>query len=713
DGASLESLSRGVVAFSRRYSLAELRERWGSLLYDSDVSGEASAAMTKLEIAKANGNEIKEASAADAAAPKRKRQSIRRMYYTMRKKIRTEVFFNTVDMALHDEMCIENNVTEKNIGGPGFNNINHSLNKDVNNNLFNYGNQLGLVGSGVGSSHSMSEDPLWKTIEDVSAPNMPVHVSLENENGGSESKEKIPHGSDALLNSANGDELMFMNIDEKAETAANKKSDDNVERSPCGIQGDDTSGVGEPQKLVAETKLAMANGPSAELEDVAISTGSSQGDSDFVFDCGNEVQSSGAAQSSHPKPANEFRFCSLNTEDPNVPSDGAEDVNESTGVPISLSAPVVVVPSSVNVSSVVGPSSANISAVVVPNILTPTPISIVKEVGYPDSSISNQRRNEPDRSLKRKDIPSKSFVASQSVRPGLVPNINSRKENRAAPKTENPAKNLISAVSRQSNVIVNPTQSRIVHANAKHSSYGLPAQEVIIALPSPDDTHPKEEEHKNLPDMEAKLRCIDQERGDDDDDDSDEDENDDEHEIPYFSDVEGMILEMDLDPADQDTNASTEVMRFQCEETKRTIMRLEQCAQSFVRRNIASRGALAVLYGRNLKKYIYKPEVIIGRSTEDTAVDIDLTRAGPYTHNISRRQASIRLDADGSFILKNLGKKSIFLNGKEIPKGHQRGLSDGSFIEIRDLSFIFDLNKECVERFIEDEDEDEHREMQG
>ncbi|MCI78644.1 amino-terminal domain micro-spherule protein, partial [Trifolium medium] len=61
----------------------------------------------------------------------------------------------------------------------------------------------------------------------------------------------IPHGSDALLNSANGDELMFMNIDEKAETAANKKSDDNVERPPRGIQGDDTSGVGEPQKLVA------------------------------------------------------------------------------------------------------------------------------------------------------------------------------------------------------------------------------------------------------------------------------------------------------------------------------------------------------------------------------------------------------------------------------------------------------------------------------
>jgi microspherule protein 1 len=473
-------LARGVVAFSRRYTLAELRERWGSLLYDSDVSGEASAAMTKLEIAKANGNEIKETAAADVAAPKRKIQSIRRMYYSMRKKIRTEVFFNTFDMALHDEMCIENNITEKEIGGAGFDNINDSLNKDVNNkshvnSLFNYGNQLGLVGSGVGSSHSMSEDPLWKTIEDVSAPNMPVHVSLENENGGSESKETIPRGSDALLNSANGDELMFMNIDEKGETAANKKSDDNVDSTPRGIQGKYMSGVGESQKLVAETQLATANGLSAELEDVAISTGSSQGDSGFVFDCGNEVQSSGAAQSSHPKPASEFRFCSLNTEDPNVPSDGAEDVNESTALPNLLSASVVVVPSSVNISSVVGPSSANVSSVVVPNSTTPKSISIVKEVGYPDSSISNQRRNERDRSLKRKDIPSNSFVTSQSVRPGLVPNIVARKENPAAPKTENPAKN---TVSRQSNVVVNPSQSRLVHANAKHASYGLPAQEV-------------------------------------------------------------------------------------------------------------------------------------------------------------------------------------------------------------------------------------------
>ena len=59
--------------------------------------------------------------------------------------------------------------------------------------------------------------------------------------------------------------------------------------------------------------------------------------------------------------------------------------------------------------------------------------------------------------------------------------------------------------------------------------------QVIVALPSPGNTHPKKEEDKTLPDSEAKLLCINQEIGDDDD------ESDDEKEIPYFSDVEGMV----------------------------------------------------------------------------------------------------------------------------------------------------------------------------
>ncbi|XP_004509330.1 uncharacterized protein [Cicer arietinum] len=700
-GASLESLAKGAVSFSRRYSVRELRDRWRSLLYDPGVAYVASSAMARLEIAKTNGNGNKEGATSgdSAAARKRKAQTICKKYYAMRRRLHTEVFFDKFDMAMQDEMCLDNNNGGKEIGVSVLGNINGHLDKSVNNSLLNslvnFGNSLGLVEGGAGSSHSMSEDSLWKTIEDVSAPNMPVHVKLENEN--SESKEMVPSVpdaavmadagteiSDALLDLPNGDELMFMNIGEKDETATDKQCcDNNVDSlllgSPCDVEGNDESGVREPEKLVAEAQLALSrSGSSAELEVGANSIGSSHGDSGFISDCGHEVESSAAARTSLPKLCDDFKFCSLNTEDPNVPLNDVEAVNIST---------------------------------VVPNTVTPKPISIVKEVGYPDSFISDQTKNGTDGSLKKKDIPSNSFAAAQTVQPGLVPNINSSKENPVdnVPKTENPANNPISAVSRQSNKVVaeiNQNQSRSVHATMKHASDGRPIQEVIIALPSVVNPHQKVSEHKTLSDFEAKLLCINQERADDYDD-SDDNADYDDNEIPFFSDAEAMILEMDLGPTDQDANASTEVLKFQNERTKRTILRLEQCAQSFIRRAIASRGAFAALYGRTMKKYIKKTEVVLGRSTDDVKVDIDLGREAEaqYATKISRRQALIKMKANGSFVIRNLGKSPIYLNGKEIAQGQKRSLIAGNLIEIRSLAFIFEVNNKCVKRFIENMNE--------
>lgn len=48
--------------------------------------------------------------------------------------------------------------------------------------------------------------------------------------------------------------------------------------------------------------------------------------------------------------------------------------------------------------------------------------------------------------------------------------------------------------------------------------------------------------------------------------------------------------------------------RYRNEEMVRMIMRLEQSAESYMNRDIASHGALAFLYGSS-KHYIYKPEV--------------------------------------------------------------------------------------------------------
>lgn len=52
------------------------------------------------------------------------------------------------------------------------------------------------------------------------------------------------------------------------------------------------------------------------------------------------------------------------------------------------------------------------------------------------------------------------------------------------------------------------------------------------------------------------------------------------------------------------------VSRYQDEHSRKTLIRLEQCAQSAMQRATASRGALAVLYGRHMKHYIKETEVL-------------------------------------------------------------------------------------------------------
>ncbi|KAJ6931457.1 hypothetical protein NC652_014832 [Populus alba x Populus x berolinensis] len=169
--------------------------------------------------------------------------------------------------------------------------------------------------------------------------------------------------------------------------------------------------------------------------------------------------------------------------------------------------------------------------------------------------------------------------------------------------------------------------------------------------------------------------------------------------VPCFSDIEAMILDMDLDPQDQDLYCSEEVSRYQHEDMKRAIIRLEQGAHSYMHRSIASHGAFAVIYGRHSKHYIKKPEVLLGRATEDVTVDIDLGREG-RANKISRRQATINLDKIGSFYLKNLGKCSLSVNDKEIAPGQSLSLSSGCLIEIRGMPFIFEMNQTCVKQYL-------------
>ncbi|KAE9597852.1 putative transcription factor interactor and regulator FHA-SMAD family [Lupinus albus] len=663
-GASLESLAKGAVRFSRKYSFTELRDRWYSLLYDPVVSAEAAAKMVSLELAggcggsslKPGGSGSKDVSG-EGASYKREIESVRRHYNATKKRFRRQVFFDTFDRALQDEMNIENDFVSneeclgrkylegggkvrKHVGvefggtDNGVSLVECKLNKDMNHmdNLIGYENYSGL--EAIGPSHSIGDVPLWKSIEDVTVPAMPVQMTVENKNHSTEERVTLPHDlkgesadevlnasaarfgegvkhlSDSLLNLTSEDEHILMDIDVKG--ATDKPCYDNVDSlllsSPFEIQGNDATDIHEPQKDT-ETKGSSAS----ELEVVANPLRFEHGDLRSTTNPGYDTQSSVAAQSPHSELSEKFVICLFNTEDPNVPSDDGTDFS-------------VVVP--------------------FPGTLKSQPID------------------------------------EEVVRPASVP--------------ENPRRSSISAVSGQNNDLnINPSQSRPVHPTMMLGLDGRPKQKEIDALDSAKVyVHQKEGDHNSLPKSEAKPLSLDPE-GDDDDD----------NDIPYFSDVETLILEMDLSPSDQDTSANIEVLIYQLEETKRTIMRLEQCFQSFMHRAIASRGAVAVLFGRKLKEYIKKSEVVLGRATVEVKVDIDLGREG-CANKISRRQALIKMEPNGSFIIKNLGKGSIFLNGKEIASGQIRLLSASSFIQIRDMSFIFESYDKCVRKFLENVDKD-------
>ncbi|CAL9240767.1 unnamed protein product [Arabidopsis halleri] len=168
--------------------------------------------------------------------------------------------------------------------------------------------------------------------------------------------------------------------------------------------------------------------------------------------------------------------------------------------------------------------------------------------------------------------------------------------------------------------------------------------------------------------------------------------------LPSFSDLEAMILDMDLEPIGED-QYELEASRYRNEKMARMIMRLEQSAQSYMNYDIASHGAFALLYGSS-KHYINKTELLLGRATGEYPVDIDLGRSGSETR-FSRRQALIKLKQDGCFEIKNLGKFSIWMNEEEIGHGEVVILKNSCLIQIREKSFIFETNEKAVKKYLD------------
>nr|XP_043635017.1 uncharacterized protein LOC122606117 [Erigeron canadensis] len=795
-GASLEALAKGAVKFSRRFTFCELRDRWYSLLYDPDVSVQASARMAEHELSSSNPSTKSRSDSlkgSEKVHEKRKFGSIRRHYYAMRKRIKNEIFsppnlgffeernlqnynhqehnvttnhnahggnamlddclaknlgfeendfeilrqafpesvgtiatttattvVNSQATAFHVQGChksAENDFINGSMRDDGLykfteavslsrNELMGSIDPNIEMKNANFTDEPGPseatpnenfpktdkstgfggkhhfhspVSDGSASFHTLGFSspstrlPLWKTLEDISAPDMPVDENnaeshqvaeetlvhpedceqrrsksspgydgphqeslLEDRSNGFINTGGVQDGEyadlpDSLLNFSNEDDLLFMDVDVK--DPINDIPKDVVEADLCNADATTIPSIQRPEKL----------------KDTSFHSDQYQG---------VDVPSTSASQLDSLQPTERQILCTLNMEDPDIPCNDdifllihpSTQFAHSDGLQIPTDA--------------IGPS--------------------------PSSSHEKDGEQGPSSDKKGKD-PEPCFTESHAGGPSALPVGSALKHESSdadypvpLPLPGKPNNPTISSQTRPMHTALEINGNGLVEEGAsKVELRGLGSPAIYSKMPLPIEI--------------GSVKMIDPEAMDDSHID-DLNNSDSDGDIPYFSDVEAMILEMDLADS-QESCITSEIARYQNEGTKRLIMRLEQAARSSFQRAMSSQGALAIFYGRRLKYYMKKSEVTVGRSTDDTEVDIDLRKEG-RANKISRRQAIIKMETNG-FSLKNLGANTISLNGKEVAHGQMVALPSSCLIEIRGMCFVFEINDKYVRQFLQ------------
>ncbi|BAT77719.1 hypothetical protein LR48_Vigan09g028800 [Vigna angularis] len=819
-GASLESLAKGAVQFSRKYSIREIQDRWYSLLYDPVISAEASAGMTNFELSASplpskfyrfgHSKEHKVVSA------KRKSGSVRNLYYARCKRIRNSmltsmdlsflvdpgnsnyaehelhplsgtcvpeggtlnlpvqydfppenvmddnvvsdgvtasVFFPGVERAVEenfpaklnnvlkeephfigDNVPLDEAVEELDVPGEltidgwiGDDNLERiplptldDINNDPGNMCPDFDEKCAFDSElECGTSFnlaSLPEIPVWSTDEGIKESDMPCDGFNDSIACGGAYLEEL---SNSLLNFSSEEELFLMDVDGEegidksyldglSSLLLNSTNDVNPSQVPkkdeAELQVPKTDGT---ESLMASQAHVLNHSVSChkELED---NQGSTSSGVQVVHKLEFQMPSPPLAEDSlFHELINEVPSCSLNTEEQEIPD------NEDVFLPFDVP-PVIFPPSS---KLIFKASKKPIS-------------SSVQDYGF-----NRHRANGRGKVLMHveKKIRVESQSSSQMMGSPcfLVPDGGSKV------KCELPANHASHIVSTSSvtvsgglggNGAANTTIAPL-HANKKEEATNADlAKDQCNHMANPfikksagssndlqnnpqfHGSSMKNEQDIGLSLQDHQLKCA--EVGSSDVLDSelvadpltlDEEEHDidSDDELPSYSDVEAMVLDMDLDPDDhQDSCYSEEVSRYQHVESKRAIMRLEQGAHSCIQRAINAHGAFAILYGRHSKHYIKKPEVLLGRATEGFPVDIDLSKGG-YSNSISRRQAIIKMDKEGSFYIKNFGKSSILVNSKEVHTGQSQRLHTNYLIEVRGIPLIFEINQNRVKRYLD------------
>lgn len=104
---------------------------------------------------------------------------------------------------------------------------------------------------------------------------------------------------------------------------------------------------------------------------------------------------------------------------------------------------------------------------------------------------------------------------------------------------------------------------------------------------------------------------------------------------------------------------------------------------------------LAVIRGRMVRFLMRSREIVLGRTTKDTTVDVDLSHEGPAC-KVSRKQGTIKLRSNGDFFITNEGKRPLYIDGRPLLCGHKTRLNDNCVIEISNLRFVFLINHDFI-----------------
>lgn len=572
-------------------------------------------------------------------------------------------------------------------------------------------------------SSPLPEMPIWRTVEDISSPTITVDDSFREkdlhsgdnyalpDDGGAKDKSApgydFVHGnsklkmqmssdelkneapntegyleelSNSLLNFTNDEELLFMDVDGKE--MIDKSYYDGLSlllNSPNEAKHDHVPSP-EPETSGTPDYLANASAvcPAESVEKVQLPSSATLSGPQF------------------PEQNDGIMICTLNTEDPEIPC------NDDVFLPSKLLPPSVSVANRQNFKDAGNPFSSSVKdfsgnqKISDPGLMQGGSTQMVGSQVIPE----NHKHHPVGDSMVKFELHScnSSQLAGGTSCGGSIQNnsINTSKDSLqcARLKQENNEIAMVKDLGRMltDSSLKKPDFVPNGYKSHERNTNGIKQELDYPAITQESRALNVEVESLHIPDSEPVMNPSMTEPEEPSVESNDDD-------VPYFSDIEAMILDMDLDPDDQDIYEQ-EVSKYQHEDTRRAIIRLEQGAHSYMQRAIVSHGAFAILYGRHSKHYIKKPEVLLGRATEDVVVDIDLGREG-RANKISRRQAMINMDGAGSFHLKNLGKCPIWVNNKEVPPRQSQGLSSSCLIEIRGLPFIFETNQTCIKRYLD------------